>query len=198
MADSTSMPPDLVERAAVLVLDCQQDIIGSYVGEQTQFLYRAQDVIDAARKSGIPVLFVGVAFREGHPEVNPRNKAFAAAKQADGMREGTEGVQMHPIVAPEQGDVVILKRRISAFGTTDLHTVLRALGRDVLVLMGVATSGAVLYTFCSALDADYELVVVEDGCFEADDEFHRVLMEKVFSRHGAVIQAKDFVKTLSH
>ena len=82
--------------------------------------------------------------------------------------------------------------------TTDLHTVLRALGRDVLVLMGVATSGAVLYTFCSALDADYELVVVEDGCFEADDEFHSVLMEKVFSRHGAVIQAKDFVKTLSH
>jgi len=33
-----------------------------------------------------------------------------------------------------------------------------------------------------AADADYEILVLEDCCADADEEVHRVLMHKVFPR----------------
>ena len=58
--------------------------------------------------------------------------------------------------------------------------ILRAQGRDTLVLMGHATSGVILSTVRYAADADFRLIVVEDGCADRDEEVHALLMEKVF------------------
>ena len=55
-----------------------------------------------------------------------------------------------------------------------------------LVLTGIATSGVVLSTLRQAADLDYRLVVLSDGCLDADPEVHRVLTEKVFPRQAEV------------
>jgi nicotinamidase-related amidase len=75
---------------------------------------------------------------------------------------------------------------VSAFTGSDLQVVLRSLGADTLVLTGIATSGVVLSTLRQAADLDYRLVVLSDGCLDADPEVHRVLTEKVFPRQASV------------
>jgi nicotinamidase-related amidase len=99
-------------------------------------------------------------------------------------------------VAPQPGEVIVTKRRVGAFATTDLETVLRAKQIAHLVLMGIATSGVVLSTVRWAADADYELTMVADGCADADDEVHRVLTQKVFPRQATVITAEACVQAL--
>lgn len=47
-----------------------------------------------------------------------------------------------------------------------------------------------------ATDIDYQLVVLKDCCADADEEVHRVLVEKVFPRQATVVTADGFVKTL--
>ncbi|MSQ30657.1 MAG: cysteine hydrolase, partial [Dehalococcoidia bacterium] len=39
----------------------------------------------------------------------------------------------------------------------------------------------------------YRLVVVKDGCDDADEEVHRVLTEKLFPRQTTVVTAAEFV-----
>ena len=75
---------------------------------------------------------------------------------------------------------------MSAFTGSDLQVVLRSIGAGTLVLTGIATSGVVLSTLRQAADLDYRLVVLSDGCLDADPEVHRVLTEKVFPRQAAV------------
>ena len=51
----------------------------------------------------------------------------------------------------------------------------------------MATSGVVLSTVRWAADADYALIVLEDGCADTDEEVHRILMHKVFPRQETVV-----------
>jgi isochorismate hydrolase len=39
--------------------------------------------------------------------------------------------------------------------------------------------------------------VLEDCCADADEEVHRVLMQKVFPRQAMVVQAQEFLQALA-
>jgi nicotinamidase-related amidase len=184
-------------RSALLVMDYQNDIVGMLPPkEQGPLLDRAEALLKGARAAGLPVIYVVVRFREGYPEISARNKRFAGLKQSGRMREGTPGAEIHARVAPRPGDVVVTKRRVGAFSTTDLETILRAKGIDTLVLAGIATSGVVLSTVRWAADRDYDLVVVADACADRDAEVHRVLTGKVFPAQATVIDTAAAVGAL--
>src|SRR5438309_10358923 len=99
-------------RTALLVMDVQQGIVHRYV-DNAGYLPGLRRAIDAAHRAGIPVIYVRVGFRDGHPEVSPRNKAFAnAAVRRSGFGETDPAAAVHPDIAPAPGDIVVTKRRV--------------------------------------------------------------------------------------
>jgi len=114
-------------------------------------------------------------------------------KQTGRLREGTPGAEIDSRVAPQPGDVVVSKRRVGAFSTTDLQPILRAKDITTLAMFGIATSGVVLSTVRWAADMDYPMIVVSDASADADPEVHRVLMEKVLPTQATVVTADEFV-----
>jgi len=74
--------------------------------------------------------------------------------------------------------------------------VLRSLRARTLVLAGIATSGVVLSTLRQAADLDYRLVVLSDGCADADPQVHQVLTEKVFPRQAEVTTVAGWTASL--
>jgi len=187
----------LVSNETLLIMDTQNGIVAR-LGELTNpLLDTLSEVLDAARAKDIPVIFVRVAFRPGAPEASPRNKSFAAVSQSDAFNELALSTQIHPRLEPREGEVVVVKRRVSAFSGSDLETVLRAKNIDTLVLTGIATSGVVLSTLRQAADMDYSLVVLSDACADADSEVHRVLTEKVFARQATVMTSGEWITQLA-
>ena len=135
-------------------------------------------------------------FREGYPEVDPQNKLFSGLKQSGRLVEGTPGAEIDSRVAPQPGDIVVTKRRVGAFFTTDLDTILRSKNINKLVLFGISTSGVVLSTVRWAADMDYSLAVVSDACADRDSEVNRVLIEKVFPWQATVVTSDEFLKAI--
>ena len=184
-------------RTAVLVMDFQNDIIDMLPSNGREpLLEHAASLVAAARQSGLPVVYVVVRFRDGYPEVVAGSR-FAFLKQTGLLREGAPGAEIHARVAPKPGDVVVTKRRVGAFSTTDLETVLRAKNVDTLVLAGISTSGVVLSTVRWAADMDYKLAVVSDACADTDPEVHRVLTQKVFPMQATVVSTTDAVQAIT-
>ena len=175
-----------MDATALLVMDVQQGIVERFA-EDADYLSRLSRAIETARGADIPVIYVVIGFRSGHPEISPRNRTFSAAAAAGRFTEGDPGSSIHPAVAPHHGDPVVTKRRVSAFTGSDLEVLLRGLGAGTLVLTGIATSGVVLSTLRQAADLDYRLVVLSDACLDADPEVHQVLTEKVFPRQADVL-----------
>ena len=191
MTDSRSS-----DRSALLVMDVQQGIVERYKSA-APLLDHLGTVIRAARSAGLPIIYVTVRFREGYPEISARNRMFAAIRQAGAaMVETSPATDIHPAVAPQPGDIVVTKRRVGAFTGSDLEVVLRAQDIDHLVLTGIATSGVVLSTLRAAADMDYRLTVLSDCCADGDDEVHRVLLAKVFSRQADVLTAPAWAAAL--
>jgi nicotinamidase-related amidase len=183
--------------SALLVMDFQTSIVEGFAADKEALLARTASLIEAARMAGMKVIYVVVGFRPGYPEVSSRNQSFGAIRETGRFIKGSAGTEVHAAVAPKPGDVVVTKRRVSAFAGTDLEMVLRANGIETLVLAGIATSGVVLSTIRHAADADYKVFVVEDCCSDRDPEVHRVLTEKVFVRQATVAKATDVIGALA-
>ena len=180
-----------MSKSALLVMDVQNGIVKTYAGDGTG-LRSLQGALAKAREREIAVIFVRVAFRPGYVDVSANNRAFSAVKGRGGMLETDEATQIWEGVHPLPGEVVVVKRRVSAFAGSGLELVLRSLDIDHLVLTGIATSGVVLSTVRQAADMDFRLTVLSDACLDADSEVHRVLMEKVFPRQAAVMTAAEW------
>ena len=184
-------------KTALLMADFHAATMGTnpHVRERGTF-QRAAAVLAAARQSGVFVAYIVVNFRPGYPEISDRNQTFSLRKSS-GESPATDPVSLiHSSVPPREGEPVIVKHRVNAFFGTDLDLILRAQGVDTLILQGHATSGVILSTVRYGADADYRLVVVEDGCADPDPSVHQFLMEKVFPRQATVTSAQAVVQAL--
>ncbi|WP_225824116.1 cysteine hydrolase family protein [Streptomyces naphthomycinicus] len=182
--------------SALLVMDVQRDIV-DLADDGSGYLTRLRRAIDGARAANMPVIYVVIALRPGFPEVGTRNRALTAIARSGLYVEGAPGTEIHPEVAPLPGDVVITKRRASAFFGTDLDVVLRARGIDSLVLTGIATSAVVLSTLCQANDLDFGLTVLPDACLDLDPELHGALVGKLFPQWADVVAVDDWLAALT-
>ena len=165
-----------VNRTAVLIMDFQQRIIANVATEPVAVVENAAKALAGARAAGIPVIYVvhrGGPFAEYAPDV-----------------------ELHEGVAPAEGELVITKVRPGPFSTTALDVTLREMGRDNLVIMGVATSGCVLSSVRWAVDINYSFIVLSDACSDGDPEVHRVLTEKVYPRQGTVMTTDEFLAAI--
>ena len=126
------------------------------------------------------------------PEIGANNKGFAAARERFANINMADFIKIHPALTPREDEVIVIKRRVSAFTGSDLEVILRAKGIQHIVLTGVATSGVVLSTAREAADKDYLITVLSDCCADGDDEVHDVLTTKVFPRQAEVITVEEW------
>jgi nicotinamidase-related amidase len=176
-------------------MDVQVGIVARFADDD-ELVTRLGRAINAARAGGVKVIYVVVGFRDDFAEVSPNNAAFSAIAQGGGYSAGDPNREIHPQIAPQAGDVVVVKKRVSAFAGSDLEMVLRAQRIDALVLSGISTSGVVLSTLRQAADLDFRLTVLSDGCTDRDAEVQRVLTTKIFARQAEVLTVDAWIAQL--
>ena len=181
------------QNTALLVMDMQTAILRAYPNA-TEFSKRVANAIDKAHELNIPVLYIIVGFRHGMPEISMNNKGFSASKERLNGTSMEEWMKIDLSIVPLPGEIIIIKRRVSAFTGSDLEVVLRANKIEHIVLSGISTSGVVLSTIREAADKDYRITVLTDGCADMDPEVHRVLTTKIFPKQATVLTIEEWLK----
>lgn len=152
-------------KTALLVMDFQNDIVDpkGAIGSQgmaaqvqeKKAIENTAQAIGAARNQGLLVVHVGVAFRQGHPEIGPGAPLFQGIKKGNALLEGSWGADFHSGVKPAQGEIVVIKRGVSALAGTELNAILRGKGSSTLILTGIATNFVIEGTARHAVDEGY-------------------------------------------
>ncbi|WP_329166729.1 cysteine hydrolase [Streptomyces sp. NBC_01267] len=167
---------------ALIIGDIQQGITSNYPFAR-RVVPPLTELLPRARAAGALVVFVHFALRSNGTDLPPDNALFRTFHEAgDTFHEGSAGTEIALPVADE--DVVVVKRRASAFAGTDLDLVLRASGVTSLVIAGVATSAMVAATCYDAADRGYQVTVLRDGCADGDAAMHDFFMDAVFPSRG--------------
>ncbi|HEY4327767.1 MAG TPA: isochorismatase family cysteine hydrolase [Mucilaginibacter sp.] len=184
------------KNTALLVMDVQTVTVNMLQDANAPLLSSIAESIKAARNNNIPVIYVVVGFRKGYPEVSPANKSFSGLKASGWGLDTEEAMRIDAAVAPQPGEVTMIKKRVSAFAGSDLEVVLRSNSIQHIVLMGISTSGVVLSTVREASDKDYQITVLSDCCADPDEEVHNVLLTKVFPRQAGVIGHQQWIDSI--
>ena len=106
---------------------------------------------------------------EGEPIVHVRH--VWDAPDAPFFKKGTAGTEIHPLVAPADGETVIEKDEANSFLGTTLEEKLRAEGIDELVVAVMMSSMCVDATVRAGADLGFGMTVIHDGCAAPDLEF---------------------------
>lgn len=179
------------QHTALLVMDMQDGILQHYP-DRARLVHNLQRCISKAREKGIPVFYVTLSFRKNMPEISENSKNFTLLKERLANADLEAFSKVDAEIAPQEDDILITKKRVSAFTGSDLELVLRGKSIRHIILTGVATSGVVLSTLREAADKDYRITVLSDCCGDSDEEVHRVLTTKVFPRQAEVLREEEW------
>lgn len=174
-----------VERAALVVMHYQVDVFDILFGEQpSPLLDRCNALIRRWRSTGRPVLFPNFALGEDYEHAPPASNRQITPYLASGrFRTGLPVAGL----AVEPGDLFYACPRASVFLGTSLDADLRTRGVNALVMAGISTTGVVLSSVAWACDADHDVRLVEDCCYDPDQDAHEALFRSGFGGRVQVV-----------
>ena len=154
----------------------------------------ARGAIDVAREVGIPVIFI----QEAH---HPSGVDFGRELDGDEDVHCLEDNPKTALAVDEMGvrpdDIVIRKRRYSAFFGTDFEIYLKGLKVDTLILVGGLTDVCVHYTFVDGHQSDYFCRVIEDCVAGSSVEAHDAALRAMeYLQTGAVRSLDDVIAAM--
>jgi nicotinamidase/pyrazinamidase len=184
---------------AVIVVDMLKDNVytesHSGIGVQARkIIPNIQRLLKIAREKRMPVIFANDAFL-------PNDFIFRETGVKPHAIMGTEGARVIDEFGPEESDIILEKRRFSAFLGTNLDVSLRETGVDTIVVTGIGTPVCVLTTALDSVAHDFKVIMMEDCCASFRPEDHEAIVkvyrtclrEPLFQ----VIALDDFLSTLT-
>ena len=181
-------------KTALLLIDLQKEVLhpdGKLAEDlpavAESLLEATRQVVSWARERQYPVIWVRAAYRPGYIDAaRTVREAMARTPDLPGMLEGSWGVELVDGVGRRDDDVVITKRRMSAFFQTDLDFVLRGLGVEQLIVGGTSTNWAVESTVRDGHSLDYQIVVVREATGARIAELHEPSLRGIATRFAQV------------
>ncbi len=187
---------DLEHRqAALLVVDVQGEYFDedgpAYVEHARDIVANVNRLVDVFHAERLPVVFVK-HMQRGDGSDAGRMSDFAGPDEEDSFIEGTPRVELIPELHLATHDVVVVKRRYSAFRGTDLEAVLHTAQTRAVVICGLMTSFCCETTARDAHGRDYEVLFVADaveGPDLEDAEGREVTHDKVLANTTTALGA---------
>jgi maleamate amidohydrolase len=151
-----------------------------------QALPAIEQLLEAFRAAELPVVFTKL-------DLSVQYGARGATKRTkdDRIRKGNDFLEQ---VSPREDEWVCEKGRASAFYGTPLDAYLRTQGVGSVVLVGGSTSGCVRASCADAYSAGFQVVVVEDGCFDRARHPHLGNLFDMHAKYGTVMTSAEVLE----
>jgi len=169
------------ERAALLVIDLQkgeynpgrirQNPDHAYLYERLRdvVIPNGQRLIAACREAGLEIVYAVIECltRDG------RDRSLDYKVSGIFVPRGSWQSEVIDELRPEEEDIVIPKTSSSVFNSTSIEYVLRNLGVEYLVVMGILTDQCVESAVRDGCDRGFLMTVVDDACATHSAHRHR-------------------------
>ncbi|MDQ7775860.1 isochorismatase family protein [Paracoccus aminovorans] len=172
------------DRLALLVHDMQRYFCRPYPqgAPLAPVVGNIARLIGAARAAGVPVFYTAQKGDQFRPD-----RGLQADLWGPGMSAIPEHEEILPELAPAAGDFVLHKHRYSAFQRSNLEHLMRARGRDQLMICGIYAHIGCLATAAEAFQREIEAFAVADAQADFSREKHDLAMGWIAATCGVAL-----------
>ena len=204
-----------LSQSAVVVVDMQNafaskdgmlDIAGADLSGAPAVVSVIGRILSAARRAQIPVFYLQMGYKADlsdsggpespnwHKELGIRMMNSTPELKGKLVTEGTWDFAIVDELAPQPGDIVIVKSRYSGFSRTALDAELQGRGVRYLFFTGIATNVCVESTLRDAFFLDYWPILITDATMAAGPPaMQEATLFNIESYFGWTIQSGEFL-----
>jgi len=175
------------KHAALIVIDMQNffhRIVRPILGNILR-------VIQSCRKGNVPIIFT----QHGHTDPD-RDGGLLGQWWGQMIISGTEDWKFIPEIKVESKDIILPKKRYSAFFETDLDKILRSRGVKDVIISGVMTNLCCETTARDAFMRDYRVFVLIDGTATGRSELHLASLKNLGFGFAYLLTCEELIQTL--
>ncbi|MDH5856956.1 isochorismatase family protein [Lampropedia aestuarii] len=180
-----------IARLALLVHDMQAYFLRPFQADASplpQIKHHIAQLLQFCRRHQIPVFFTA---QKGDQLLLDRG--LQAALWGPGMRATAEHEAIIPELAPHAGEQVLVKHRYSAFQRSNLEPLLKARGRNQLLVCGVYAHIGCQLTAAEAFQRDIEPFMVADALGDFSQAHHLQALQWAASTCAPAVLTQDIL-----
>lgn len=162
-------------KTALIVVDMENDFVAEGAPLRATMapavVPTLQRALTHARHTGMRVIFTTHAHRRDGCDMGVFGTSKELTVERVALVDGEKGIEIYDALKPLPHEVVLKKRRFSAFYGTDLDIILRSSGMEVVIITGVTTENCCHATARDALYRNYGVIFLSDatGTFDYPD-----------------------------
>ena len=183
-----------MNKPVLIVIDMLRDFLGGWDPARKEILVQSiNELVGMMRSRSYPVIRVRQEFEADLSD------AFLEMR-AKGIRvtiKGTPGCEILPELAVAPSDIVIVKKRYSAFYGTTLDEILARLEPDALILAGINTHACIRTTAIDAYQRDWHVTLAADCVDSYDREHHEISLRYMKDKLAALMTNEEIRSALS-
>jgi nicotinamidase-related amidase len=180
-----------MKKPVLIVIDMLRDFLDNWEPNRTKRLVRSiNELVGMMRSSSHPVIWV-------RQEFEPNLQDAFLEMRAKGIRitiKGTPGCEMLSELAVAPSDIVIVKKRYSAFYGTTLDETLAGLVVDTIILAGINTHACVRTTAIDAYQRDWPVILAAD-CIDSHDQEHHEISLRYMKDKIATVMINEEIRS---
>ncbi|MGM9924500.1 MAG: isochorismatase family protein [Bacillus sp. (in: firmicutes)] len=200
MPNEADMPSNRVlwkadpKRAVLLIHDMQQYFVDYYTPNAspvTELIERITALKEECVKMGIPVVYTAQPGSQ-----KPEDRALLTDFWGPGLEDDIQQTKIIDELSPDEGDIVQVKWRYSAFKKSDLLEQMNRENRDQLIICGVYAHIGCLVTTMEAFMYDIQAFFVADAVADFTFQHHREAIKYAAERCAMAVTTENLIGQL--
>lgn len=191
-----------LKSTALIIIDMQNGYLTAgapvYCPKAVHFIPKINELSGICRSLGIPVIFVCASYRPDLSDIGLREEIRPLTDSILEVLEGRKSAEVVNGLNVEKSDYIVKKCRYSAFigGSSSLEPLLRTLGRDILLICGIATDVCVGATVIDGMMLNFRMLVIGDLTATMNEERQKVALEVLNMHFARVITLSEAQKQM--
>lgn len=155
-----------LKKSCLLIIDMEYGFIDKnsplFVTNGRKIVRNIKKILENFRNKNLPIIFVKREHRKSGVDIDKvRLEVF---KKSNGLiTENDKSSEIIKDLKPLKNEILVIKRRWSAFFGTELEILLKRLKIENLIVTGVQTPNCIRATVYDALSLDYNVIVISDA-----------------------------------